>query len=269
MSRLYVATANTHFGRMLDTPGGFEAIQHADVLLMQEVLAPSDRVQQRLEVHGFQLVHSDASTGLAVALATDGQYEAVHGSEETTELSPAVWGGASASESRLIQRMRARAAIGVTLRHAYTHTEFMVATAHPVVPARPIARSRQVRGLGRWLSGHPAENIILGADMNHYPAPRHVDRELEVVAGMRRVDIGDEVTWRMEGSNSELVGRIASKFTRRDLADFDGQLDAMLYRGALAPVDVGVEDVASDHRAIMSQFELAGSGLTALGEGRP
>jgi hypothetical protein len=73
---------------------------------------------------------------------------------------------------------------------------------------------------------------------------------------MYRVDIGDEPTWRMEGSNSEFIGKIAGCVMGRDLASFDGQLDAMLYRGALRPVDVQVVDIPSDHRAIVVRYDV-------------
>lgn len=155
-----------------------------------------------------------------------------------------------------MQRLRARAAIGLTLRHRFGQNELLVATAHPVVPVRPIARARQVRALGAWLAAHPAETAVLGADMNHYPAPGRIDRELELTSGMRRVDIGDEPTWRIAGSNSERIGRIAGRITQRDLESFDGQLDAVLYRGNLVPTELQVEDIASDHHAIIATFSL-------------
>jgi endonuclease/exonuclease/phosphatase (EEP) superfamily protein YafD len=92
--------------------------------------------------------------------------------------------------------------------------------------------------------------------MNHYPVPGIVDKELETVARMQRVDIGREPTWRMVGSKSERLGRLAAFAARRPAESFDGQLDALLYRGSIVPVDTRVVDIASDHRAIVTEFEV-------------
>lgn len=255
-STLTVATANTHFGRMLAEQDGMEHLRHADLLLMQEVLTPAVTTQSQLKKQGFGLAHVDTRAGLAIARNLDSLFVPIVDGRDSAELSPAVWSGASRYEHRLAQRMRARSAIGSLLQHKLADIEVFAATAHPVVPARPVARARQVRALGSWLANYPVQNIILGADMNHYPAPRTVDGELENVANMRRVDIGDEPTWRMEGSNSERLGRIAGGFMRRDLASFDGQLDALLYRGDLVPIATEIVDIASDHRAIITEFEI-------------
>lgn len=269
VSNLYVATANTHDGRMLESPGGFAALQHVDVLLMQEVLDLPNDARRSLEIAGFEVVHEDMSTGLAIALSANSAFDPVADTQESVELSAPLWDGAARYDSRLLQRLRARAAIGLTVRNRYTHSEVMVATAHPVVPVRPLARASQVRKLGDWLAALPACNAVLGADMNHYPTPGNCDRELEITTGMQRVDIGNVATWHMEGSNSERIGRILGLLSGLSLASFDGQLDAMLYRGDLGVRAVHVEDIASDHRAIVTQFDVPQPGTIVFDEGRP
>lgn len=251
-----VASANTESGRMLRE--GFDAVSHVDVLLMQEVLGQPSQTARQLDAYGFELAHVDPGTGLAIARSQDSLLEVVEGGQEMAELSPALWRGAAASDLRTLQRLRARAAIGLTLRHRLIDTELFVVTAHPVVPVRARARARQIRALGAWLANYPADAVVLGADMNHYPAPGRVDAELEQMASMKRVELGDEPTWRMAGSNSERLGRMMGFVTRRDLASFDGQLDAILYRGALRPKRIDVVDIPSDHRAIVTSFDLGG-----------
>lgn len=253
-----VATANEQFGRMIREPGGFDAIQHADVLLLQEALDAPDRTEEYLRCGGFTLAHREPELGLAIAVGMDGPFYPVHASQRTIELSPAISDKGGQRESVFAKRFRARGLIGVKLFNAFYNTEITVATAHPVVPVRFAARAKQIRAMGRALQdSYFAGPLILGGDMNHYPAPRAVDYDVAEAAGMERVDIGSAATWKMEGSNSERLGRVAAFVTRKRLGDFDGQLDALLYRGdGMTVQDASVEEIESDHRAIIATFSI-------------
>ncbi len=92
--------------------------------------------------------------------------------------------------------------------------------------------------------------------MNHYPRPAAADRAMHEAGGFTQVPL-HEPTWRISGSKHEWLARLAAAATRRDLASFDAQLDVVLYRD-LRLLDSAVFDVASDHRAVVCDFELEG-----------
>jgi len=244
---------------MISEPAANPVIDTADVLLLQEVVTPLDETAERLAAMGFVVAHAASDMGLAIAVRRDSGLSVVEGSEATTELQPKIRTPSTFKRAapKLSKRFRARGMISVGLHDDETDKEIVVATTHPVVPVRFRSRAKQVRRLADTL-GHEryASGVILGGDMNHYPGPRAVDQLLETAAGMTRVEIGAEPTWRMVGSKSERLGRFAAFVARRPVESLDGQLDALFYRGDMALEGFSVEDVASDHRAIVAQFSL-------------
>lgn len=260
MSRITIATANTHYGRMLCEPGGFAAVQHADVLLMQEVAGLPEDAAANLQKAGFELQHASPDMGLAIAVHVDSEYVPVEGSEFTDEIQAANRKLQTLVERHrpsLAHRFRARGLIALKLASSYNDAHVTVATTHPIVPLRFRARAAQVRAMGGLLGQEYFEGpFVLGGDMNHYPGPNKVDREVAVDAGLARVDLGDTPTWRIRGSNNEWLGWMMSSIGGQSIDSFDGQLDTLLYRGAVERVWSSVEDISSDHRAIVADFEL-------------
>lgn len=247
-----VATANTHMGRMVRDPDGLTPFVNVDVLLMQEVHPERDNIERRLsEETDMRLVHSIGEYGLAIAARNNFDVQSISGIalQERPKLLQAVF-SAGGESSITAFRLRARGMLRVMLATPKGNS-LSVATTHPTVPVLPLSRSRQVTRLGEVLSNFDGP-FIIGGDMNHWPGPRDVDVEMCERAGLRRVDLDGETTYRIEDSNHSWMGRVAFL---RDRAG--GELDAMLYKGgSLALMSSNVVDIASDHRAIISNFKL-------------
>lgn len=260
MSTFTVASANTYYMQMLREPGGFAAIQHADAILMQEVSGLSREAEGNMARAGYEVRHMSPDMGLAIAVHQDSAFVPIEGSEFSIELQAGnrrLQSVIDRYQSGLAHRFRARGMIALKLAHVETASEVTVATTHPVVPLRFRSRARQVRAMGAVLGQDYFDGpLFLGGDMNHYPAPGRVDVAVADAAGMSRVDIGSEPIWRIEGSNSESLGRVLAAIGGRSLDSFDAQLDALLYGGDVEPRRASVEDIASDHRAIVATFEV-------------
>ena len=265
MSTLTVASANTHYGRMMGEPGGFAGIQHADVFLLQETHHTSEQARRNLSKAGFVIAHEAPDMGLTIAVNQDSGFQPVDGSVRvSTFTAPSLIAGLLRERlgEGLADRFRPRGMIALKLSNKGVacgpHKEVTVATTHPVVPVRFRARGAQVHAMGHALADdYFAGPLVVGGDMNHYPSPRRTDRKMAQTAGLSRVSLGQEPTWRIVGSNSERLGRaLAYMLHMETVTDFDAQLDAVLYRGGLELRTSSVEDIASDHRAIVAEFEV-------------
>lgn len=252
------ATANTHESRMLKHPDGLEPFveKNTDVILLQEVLGiKSSDLENRLSDSGFRLVGYDTDLGLAIAVSNDSNIEVVQGKTDSTLIHKTT---ATEKALRLFQnthRLRERGMLGVGLIEPTGH-EFMAVTTHPIVFIRAISRYKQIKALGQALN-YPVyknERVVIGGDMNHYPSPRAVDISFQQEAGLSRVLL-DRSTWCIEGSRHEWMARIGSLVTGKAMADFDAELDTILYRG-LTAVDSSVIDIESDHRAIVARLKI-------------
>ncbi len=262
-SIITVATANTQYAHLLRDPEGLEPFKAAgtDVLLLQEVLGVSkEEVSTRLEQDNFHLVHSDLKSGLAIAVRNDAPFRVIEGSERTTSLRQASKLAKKAGEYgiKAAARLRSRDLIAIKLASLHEPTETVtVATAHPIVFARPRARSRQIYALGEAFEDpyFKVDPFLFGLDGNHYPGPGKPDRALRRRHGLQAVVLG-EPTWEITGSKHQWLATIASKLLPgKSLKDFDAQLDAILFRNC-SNIKALVQKIASDHKAIIASFRL-------------
>ncbi len=247
-ARLTVATANTCSGHLLRTAGGLRPFADAgvEVVGLQEVFGLGvAEVEQALGETGYLLAGHHLAAGLAIAY--DPARLRPVGAPRPTTLKSA--GPLLRVSSHWHERglLRARFETG--------GTTFTFATAHLIVFARAVARSRQVAALGRALGedGVP-EPLVVTGDMNHYPGPGRRDRTMHRSTGLTAAVLPGP-TWRVTGSKHEWLARVGSRATGRALELFDGELDAVLYRD-LSLVDTSVHEIASDHRGVVCRFDL-------------
>lgn len=248
---LTVATANTCTGDLLRTRGGLEPFRSAGagVIGLQEVFGVTEEeLRTALGDAGLELTHWHAPAGLA--LAHDPQVAAPIGNPLVTTLK------AAGPLLRFSNHWHERAMLSSAFE-----TEagpVTVSTVHLIVFARAHARSKQVQALRAALQQDRLRRgpHVLTGDMNHYPRPAAADRAMHEAGGLTHVPL-HEPTWRIAGSKHEWLARLAASATRRDLASFDAQLDVVLYRD-LRLLDSAVFDIASDHRAVVCNFELEG-----------
>jgi len=257
-----VATANTYFGKAIRTTGGLTPIKNADVILFQEVFTPkANRLDTILTDMGFTLVHAAPRFGLAIALKNNTNLKYVEGSlqEHCLAKMPAVEKLYIEKAMRLPLVLIERGLISCQI--VIGKQPVTIATVHPTTPvsAKPRARYRQIVTLGKIISRHYANDaLILGGDMNHYPRPRSVDHAFHTKTDLSPVDLGSEPTWYAKGSKQERILSVLSKFLRRPLDHFNGQHDIILYRKhAFRPIKTEVVDIPSDHRSIITTFEIA------------
>lgn len=219
---------------------------------MQETHPERDNIEDRLAREtDLRLIHSAGGYGLAIAARKDFDIKSKSQTtlQERSRLFNAVC-NIGGENSMTAYRLRARGMLQATLTTPDGYV-FTAATTHPTVPVKPYTRTKQIKRLGEEL-----ENIdgpfIIGGDMNHWPGPRVADLRMCELAGLQRTDLQGETTYRIEDSNHSWIGRIA--FVRSRAA---GELDALLYKGdSLAIIGSRVIDIASDHRAIIANFEL-------------
>lgn len=260
-SRLTVATVNTHWGSLLHAADGLDPVADADIVLLQEVIDPdNDCREDLLEAAGFTLVYAAGRFGLAILARTATQFQMVPGSlrEHLLQKMDAV-------EIRLMQRWAGRPH-GFT-EHGMISARFTtpdkkvvtVANVHPSMPVKPVARSIQVSLMAGLLTGSDyAGPLVVAGDMNHYRRPGLVDEAMRKSASLVRVDLGEEVTWQARGTGQEILLGALARLQKRPTTDFDGQLDAVLYRGdGLELSSAAVVDVKSDHRAVITTFSLS------------
>ncbi|MEO7754600.1 MAG: endonuclease/exonuclease/phosphatase family protein [Terracoccus sp.] len=247
-TRLTVATANTCSGGLLRATDGLApfADAGADVIGLQEVFGLGvDEVEQALAASGYVLTGHHLAAGLAIAHHPT-RLLALGAARPTTLKSA---GPLLRVSNHWHERglLRARFEIG--------GRTFTFATAHLIVFARAVARSRQVAALGRALAEDgPAEPLVVTGDMNHYPGPGRRDRTMHDAAGLTAAVLPGP-TWRVAGSPHEWLARAGSRASGRALERFDGELDAVLHRD-LALVDTTLLEIASDHRGVVCRFEL-------------
>jgi endonuclease/exonuclease/phosphatase family metal-dependent hydrolase len=248
---LTVATANTCTGELLRTPGGLEPFRTAGagVVGLQEVFGITEpELRAALAGAGLELTHWHAPAGLVIA--HDPRVAALAGEPLVTTLK------AAGPLLRYSNHWHERAMLSAAFETAAGPVA--VSTAHLIVFARAHARTKQVRALREALEQdrlRRGPHVLMG-DMNHYPRPAAADRAMHEAGGFTHVPL-HEPTWLVSGSKHEWLARLAAVATRRDLASFDAQLDVVLYRD-LRLIDSTVVDVASDHRAVVCDFQLGG-----------
>jgi hypothetical protein len=246
---LTVATANTCTGDLLRAPGGLEPLRAAGAGLvgLQEVFGVTEvQLRAALGDVGLELTHWHSPAGLV--LAHDPQVAAPVGDPLVTTLK------AAGPLLRLSDHWHERGMVSAAFE-----TEagpLTLSTAHLIVFARAHARTKQVRALRAALQHELLSRgpHVLTGDMNHYPRPAAADRAMHEAGGLTQVPL-HEPTWRISGSKHEWIARLAATATRRDLASFDAQLDVVLYRD-LRLLHSSVFDIASDHRAVVCDFQL-------------
>jgi endonuclease/exonuclease/phosphatase family metal-dependent hydrolase len=248
---LTVATANTCTGDLLRTTGGLEPFRtaRAGIVGLQEVFGITEpELRVALGGAGLALTHWHAAAGLV--LAHDPRVASPVGDPIVTTLK------AAGPLLRISNHWHERAMLSAEFETAAGPVT--VSTAHLIVFARAHARSKQVRALREALQQDPLRRgpHVLTGDMNHYPRPAAADRAMHEAGGLTQVPL-HEPTWRISGSKHEWLARLAAATTGRDLASFDAQLDVVLYRD-LRLLASAVFDVASDHRAVVCDFELEG-----------
>ena len=170
-----VATANAFYGALVKDPDGFRpfAERDTDVVLLQEVLnVPRNVIDYNLKRHGYTMDTLDEASGLAIALKDSSGIKA-----ERTKIriiQPIGLIGACALKLDLphAQRFRPRSFISSVLEMP-DGRKAQVATAHPIVFAKPIARRRQLALIAEAVNRDRQAQvpIILAADMNHYHHP--------------------------------------------------------------------------------------------------
>ncbi|HEV7454438.1 MAG TPA: endonuclease/exonuclease/phosphatase family protein [Candidatus Saccharimonadales bacterium] len=270
MSEIILATANTHFGRMTRSVDGLQPIAHADILTLQEQRDPeADKLQVQLDRNDFTLVHAAGRYGLAMAIRTGSSLAVVPGSQRQEMLK-----GMNGVERRL--KKRGSRLAGNLPERGIIAVQFIapegplsIATAHPLPPLRRRSRNTQIGRVGLALADpYYNGNLIVAGDWNHYPAARLADIAMRQSAQLSTVDIGSEPTWGFRGLHQEWAARAVSMVahpSRENLSNrgeqyldsYDGQLDAVLYRGDLQCTGAEVVSIESDHRAIVATFELA------------
>jgi hypothetical protein len=246
---LTVATANTCTGDLLRTPGGLEPFRAAGsgVIGLQEVFGVTEEeLRTALAGAGLELTHWHAPAGLV--LAHDPLVAAPVGDHLVTTLK------AAGPLLRISDHWHELGMLSATFETQAGPVT--VSTAHLIVFARAHARTKQVRALRAALQQDRLRRgpHVLTGDMNHYPRPAAADRAMHEAGGLTHVPL-HEPTWRIAGSKHEGMARLAATATRRDLASFDAQLDVVLYRD-LRLLDSAVFDIASDHRAVVCDFEI-------------
>lgn len=256
--QITIATANTHFGDVIRVDRGLDPLKKLkpDILLLQEVINPTAELKRQLGKANYTLVHTAGEFGLAMALRVDSGLRIASEPARTIKLQQM-----AAIERNLAQRF-AKRPHGMN-EHGMQTVKFKTKDGHLItavntrvtVPSNHIARRRQVAKIGKELEGaYYTGLLILGGDMNHFPGPQQIDKDMYRKAGLRQVDLSNEPTWRAR--NSKLYRAIA-RVRRQSLEDLYAQLDALLYRGEELELDhVEVVDTVSDHRAIIARFQL-------------
>jgi len=258
-----IATANTHWSRMLAADDGLQPLASADILLLQEVINPDAALEECLNQAGFTLISIQSSCGLAIALRTNSGLTFMPHSVKTRQLQPM-----KRFERYAAQRWAKQS-------HQFTERGMLAAkfttkggsvltlvNVHPSAPVQPLSRATQIKLIGQELTDpYYTDNLIVAGDMNHYRGPTVTDERMRQKAHLQRVDLHGEPTWYARGSKQEKYFKADAFFTRRPIAYYNGYHDAVLYRGkGLALTSVRVVDVQSDHRAIVARFGLSATG---------
>jgi endonuclease/exonuclease/phosphatase family metal-dependent hydrolase len=249
VTELVIGTANTFSGALLRSPSGLAPFRDVDLLAVQEVFGfTAAGLAARFTDDGFEVVSHHERSGLALARRGDSAVRPGAALNLHKTLAPErILAGHS-------DHWRERALIAARVQVGGMALTF--ANAHLMVFARPIARRRQVQALrsalgSGYFAGHP---LILVGDMNHYPAPRNVDRAMAAHSGLARAAL-DAPTWQIAGSKHEWLARTAGRATGRSIESFDAELDAVLYRGVVLD-GARVVRIESDHAGIVARFSV-------------
>jgi endonuclease/exonuclease/phosphatase (EEP) superfamily protein YafD len=274
MPKFKMATANTHYGRMIRSNEGLDPLAEAeaDIIALQEIRDPeSDIFAARLERHGYKLVHAVGISGLALAMREGVGLQHIPSTEHTQALRAIRPFEQRLYDkgSRLVGQFPGRSMIAA--KFMVENETLCVATAHPVPPSRPRQRRVQVNRVGEVLTDSYYDgNLIVAGDWNHFPAARPTDIAMRNNAGLKVADIGSTTTWGFRGQSMESTARVVSMLTHPGLENlatrgdacldtFDAQLDAILYRGdTLRCLGAEVMEIASDHKAIVASFSTDG-----------
>ena len=260
--QLTVATANTYFGQLINTPDGLASFSSVDILLLQEVFNLQDNdLSPVLQKAGFTLLHAAPQFGLAIAYRQSPLHTPL--SESIREFSLAKL---TNIERHVIEKAtrtpltpNERGLITCKVRYG-NGQHFIIATTHPTTPIsiKSRARYRQVKKLWHILATNFSDMpLIIGGDMNHYPGPRKIDKAFHAAMQLTPVEIGQEPTWRVQGSKQEKLLSLAARLLQKEINDFDGQHDTILYTTrAISSRHSKVVDIASDHRAIIADLQL-------------
>ncbi|MEI7521864.1 MAG: hypothetical protein WCJ86_00120 [Candidatus Saccharibacteria bacterium] len=233
-------TVNTHYGRAIATADAARDFIGSDILLMQEVLDIDEKtIARNLGSIGLSIVSINPTTGLAIAVSerfkpTGSQQYSLKPQSKLAGVTNAVG---------LKPRFRKRGVIVASLET--DGQSLAVATASPIVAARPISRSQQINKMSDLIAENFASGpLILGADMNHYPAPNKVDKQMANRLQLKYVDNTDP-TYFLNGTKHAWLKHLGLP---------DGRLDALLYRN-LTEINSSTKTVKSDHDALSGTFE--------------
>lgn len=163
---MIVSTANAHESRMLKHRDGLKPFTEngVDVLLMQEVLGMRIvEVEERLNRSEYELVHCEPLLGLAIGVHAKSQIQ-------TTETDTTILHRTGPIEKALkfgqnSHRLRERGMIGAGLILA-SGIRLTVATAHPIVFIRSLARRKQISAMGDALNKpfYATDRLVVGGD---------------------------------------------------------------------------------------------------------
>lgn len=247
-------TTNTHEGRFIES-GGLADFCDVDVLMLQEIDANRDRLEERLHRQtGLRLAAYSHNKRLAIAIRQDIEVADIGEHDIPTAQFNLPLTEQISSDSRLSRRLRGRGLLAVTTTVG-EHSPVFV-TTHPIVPVLTKKREAHLRAIPSIIDKIGADVLVLGGDMNHWPRPTSVDEAMSRDADLNRVYIGDIPTW--EASKSTPLHRILGRSLESVGLSIDGQLDSIYWSGRESMRLLGSEvlNVASDHNAVRADFEL-------------
>lgn len=236
-----VTTLNTHFGQAVATPWASKALEGSDIVLLQEVLRIDPLVVQRnLGTVGLRLAAHDEHTGLAIAVSD--MFQPVKEEHYALQIRSKLVD--VAEHIGIEHRLRERGMLLMKLFDKRGGNTLFAATAHPIVPVRPIARAKQVGVMAELMSRRYATGpFILGADMNHFPAANKVDQHMAAKGRLKPVSNNDP-TCLLQNTKHGWLRRFGVP---------DARLDTLLFRN-LTELSSDVVHAESDHMAIQATF---------------
>ncbi|MDB5163507.1 MAG: Metal-dependent hydrolase, endonuclease/exonuclease/phosphatase family [Candidatus Saccharibacteria bacterium] len=249
--QITVTTANTQMGKAIRS-GGLQAVANSDVLLLQEVQMPPNELAEHVKELGLLAVSIAGHFGLAIAIKPEHK---VTDSKKVTlqkqgPLGRAIGFHGSERWDDTKFRLRGRGLLVVALKTA-KGSHVTVATTHPTVPIKFLSRRKQINAAADALAD-VTDPLVLAGDMNHWPGPGRLDRKMRGNAHLAAVNLGTVPTFDVARNNYAWLGKLSQIGLNPN-----GQLDAMLYRGAIHPNHTELVDISTDHQAISTTFTLA------------